>query len=363
MAVGLITPAAPPRPPAGAGSLLDLTTLNPATLSDLIAEAASAAGDSAMELLERGALFAGNAMQFASAYNGIQVPQYRVSAGKIERTAAMIHTPVREYANTRHNNRAGHRPFVRIGLKDILVFQLPAMLKGHFDVDSDDGTLTIRKGSQTLLSVGWGEVNASFNGKGSPRMMARTIELLQIWILLVRDVLGRSSVRSMIWKDMKAKTKEPHDFAVEDLQTMVDDYLGVDCNGFTGHYLKAKFPALKVTSQTTEEKYASKEVHNRKTVADIKVDDTAVFNNGSYHHVAMVGAVLRYLPSEALIILAESRTARMRHGGPQSNIWRVRQQEVIKRGKRTGIPIEGKFDIIGRGGDKFVKFVAADTFK
>lgn len=359
MAVASINPAAQP---AGAGSVLDLTTLNPAMLSELVAQTGSAAGDSILEFVERGSLFAGNAMLFADTYNSIRVPRYRVSAGKIEQTAVMIAAPVREYANTRFKNRAGHRPFVRIGLKDILVFQLPAMLKGHFDVDSSGGALTIRKDGATLLSVGKAEVNASFNGKGSPRMMARTIELLQIWILLVRDVLGRSSVRSTIWKDMKAKTKEPHDFAVEDLQTMVDDYLGVDCNGFTGHYLKAKFPALKVTSQTTEEAYASKELHNRKTVADIKVDDTAVFNDGSYHHVAMVGAVLQYLPSEALLILSESRTQHMPRGGPQSNIWRVRQQ-VIKKGKDKGKPAEGKFDIVGRGGDTFVKFVAPDRFK
>jgi hypothetical protein len=342
-----------------AGSVLDLTTQNLSMLSDIAAEAGNAAGDSITELVERGSLFAGNAMSFADAYHRIRVPRYRVSAGRIERTADTIEAPVREYANTRLSNRAGHAPLVRLGLKDILLFQLPAMLKGHLDVDSSGGALAIRKDGKPLLSVTWAEVNASFNGKGSPRMMARTIELLQIWILLCSEVLGHSTVRSKIGKKGE---KQPHDYAVEDLQTMVDDYLGVDCNGFTGHYLKKKFPALTVTSQTTEETYVSKEAHVRKTVADIKADDTAVFNNGSYHHVAMVGAVLQYLPGEALVILAESRTSHMPRGGPQSNFWRVRQQEN-KKGKLKGTPIEGKFDIVGRGGDKFVKFAAPDRFK
>jgi len=358
-------PTTPHPTPAGAGSVLDLTLESLATLPGQASEAMGAAGDSFFELAERGSLFIGNAMIFADAYNSIQVPQYRVSAGKIERTGAMIAAPVREYANTRHKNRAGHETIVRLGLKDILLFQLPGMLKGHLDAATVDGTLTIRKGGTTLLTVGMGEVNASFNGKGSPRMMARTIELLQIWIVLCRDVLGRTTVRSTIGRKDEKKgtdTRRPHDFAVEDLQTMVDDYLGVDCNGFTGRYLKAKFPALKVDAQTTEEAYASKDAHVRKSVADIKADDTAVFNDGSYHHVAMVGAVLQYLPSEALIILAESRTAHMLHGGPQSNIWRVRQQ-VIKKGKDKGKPVEGKFDILGRGSDTFVKFAAPDRFK
>ena len=343
---------------AGADSVLDLTVENFAALSDLAKEAGSAAGEAIAELLERGSLHVGNAMLFVTAYHNIAVPRYRVSAGKIERTADTITVPVREYANTRLTNRAGNAPLVRLGLKDILLFQLPGMLKGHLDVDSRDRTLTIRKDGATLLSVGWGEVNASFNGKGSPRMMARTIELLQILIVLCDEILGRSVVRIKIGKTGE---KESHDYAIEDLQTMVDDYLGVDCNGFTGLYLKAKFPKLSVTSQTTEEAYVSREAHNRKTVADIKADDIAVFNDGSYHHVAMVGAVQRYLPSEALVILSESRSSRIVHGGPQSNFWRVRQQEVAK-GKDKGKPVEGKFDVVGRGGDKFVKFASPDRF-
>lgn len=348
--------------PAAAGSVLDLTIRTLATLSDQFAEEVGAIGDSIIEAVERGSLFAGNAIVFVDAYQNIEIPQYRVAAGKIERIAGMIRVPVREYANTRLTNRAGHKPFVRLGLKDELLFGLHDRAKGHLDVDSGDGTLTIRKDGATLLSVGMGEVAASFNGKGTPRMMAKSIELLQIWRLVCRDVLGLSTVRKNIWKDKEARIKESHDYIVEDLQTMVDDYLGVDCNGFTGNYLKAKFPALSVTSQTTEESYVKKPEHVRKTIADIKVDDTAVFNNGSYHHVAMVGAVLQYLPGEALLILSESRTSRMPRGGPQSNVWRVRQQE-IKTGKGKGTPIEGKFDIVGRGGDTFVKFASPDRFK
>ncbi|MBX3501339.1 MAG: hypothetical protein KF889_18020 [Alphaproteobacteria bacterium] len=346
---------------AGADSVLDLTAQNFAALSDLAKEAASDAGDSIVELVERGGLFLGNAMLFVNAYHNITVSQYQAAAGKIERTAGTITVSVREYANTRLTNRAGNAPKVRLGLKDILLFQLPGMLKGHLDVDSRDRTLTISKDGKTLLSVGWGEVNASFNGKGSPRMMARTIELLQIWIVLCSEVLGRSTVRAKIGKK---DARETHDYAIEDLQTMVDDYLGVDCNGFTGLYLKAKFPKLTVTSQTTEEAYVSREAHNRKTPADIKADDIVAFNDGSYHHVAMVGAVLMHLPGETLVILSEARSSSLVHGGPQSNLWRVRQH-VIKdsKGRPTGKTAEGKFDIVGRGKDKFVKIASPDRFK
>lgn len=351
-----------PSRPAGAASVLGLTPQDLAKLPDYLAETAAAAGASIVEVVERGSLFAGNAMVFATNYHNIRVPRYQVTAGKIERAAGMIDAPVREYANTNFRNRAGHTALVRLGLKDALL-GLPDSLTGHFDVESDKTTLTIRKDGATLLSVAPREVAASFNGKGTPRMMAKTIELLQIWILLNREVLRRSSVRRTVLKDAKTKERESHDYAVDDLQKMVDDYLGVDCNGFTGRYLNAKFPTLSVTSQTTEEEYARKTGHLRKTLADIRADDIAVFNkNGSYHHVAMVSAVLHYWPGDVLLMLSEARSAHMPKGGPQSNVWRVRQQE-IKDGKGKGTPVEGKFDIVGRGGEKFVKFVSPDGFK
>ena len=95
-------------------------------------------------------------------------------------------------------------------------------------------------------------------------------------------------------------------------------------------------------------------------VSEIRKDDVAVFNNGTYHHVAMVTGILQYWSGEAWIQLSESRNAR--YGGPQTNDWRVRQQTVA-RGRHAGDPIEDKFDIVGRGGDNFVKFVSPDRFK
>jgi hypothetical protein len=38
------------------------------------------------------------------------------------------------------------------------------------------------KEGKVLVSAGFGEVNARFNGKGSPRMCAKAFELLAIWI-------------------------------------------------------------------------------------------------------------------------------------------------------------------------------------
>jgi hypothetical protein len=183
-------------------------------------------------------------------------------------------------------------------------------------------------------------------------MLAQTIELLQLWIVVCTEILEKDSVK------LKAGG-EQYTIEIEDLQTMVDSFLGVDCNGFTGHYLKAKFPALNIKPGTPEWAYASEEAFNRKKIADIKVDDAAVMHDGThYHHTAMVSQILWYLPEEIGIVLAEARTFRMKHGGPQTNIWRVRQHLNDKKK-----PEEGKFDIVGRKGETFVKFVSPDRFR
>jgi hypothetical protein len=94
------------------------------------------------------------------------------------------------------------------------------------------------------------------------------------------------------------------------------------------------------------------ETHVRKKLEDIRSDDTAVFNDGSYHHVATVGQILNRTPDELRLLLSESRTKEVRHGGPQSNIWIVRPQLDSKKK-----PVESKFDVVGRTGETFVKFV------
>lgn len=310
------------------------------------------------------------ASEYVRNYHSIQVPEYRVVAGHVEKTTTMVNTPVREYLNDRLANRAGLAPHVRIRLKDhLLSADLGYLFKGHFDVHSQGNRLTISKGSEVFLSVNKLAVGSCFYGKGSPAMLAQAIELLGLWTVFRAEVKNQEKTRAFKGTYTTGKGEDrrevpfEHAYEIEDLQTMVDSYLGVDCNGFTGQYLKAKFPSLNVEPGTTEEAYARKTTdlrkpvadvpYLRKTVADIAVDDTAVFyDGGRYHHVAMVSQVAPSSDGEVQIALAEARSNKLVHGGPQVNMWRVRQQKE-----------EGKFDIIGRGGESFVRFVSPDRFK
>ncbi len=309
------------------------------------------------------------ASDYVRNYHSIQVPEYRVVSGQIEKTSTMINTPVREYLNNRHTNRAGLAPHVRRRLKDhLLSIDLSYLFKGHFEVDTQGNVLTISKGGATILSVNKLAVGSCFYGKGSPAMLAQAIELLGLWTVFRAEILNQDKkVLKGTFTTGKGEDKRKvpfeHAYEIDDLQTMVDSYLGVDCNGFTGRYLKAKFPSLNVSPDTEEEAYVSRTAdlrkpvadipYLRKTVAEIAVNDTAVFNKGGrYHHVAMVSQVMPFSDNEMQVALAESRTATMVHGGPQVNLFRVRRQKQ-----------EGNFDVVGRVGESFARFVSPDRFK
>ncbi len=321
-------------------------------------------------------LCTGAAGEYVDRYHAIHVPEYRLNAGRIEKTAKKINVPVREYLNRRFTNHAGITPNIRLGLKDFLLSSLGAFFAGHLKVESKSDTLTISRDGITLLSVSKATVSSCFYGKGTPEMLAQTIELLGLWILFCHEVkeIERKTLTVGHWeveKGKKVKKTFSHTYEIEDLQTMADSYLGVDCNGFTGRYLKAKYRWLDISPDTTEESYVSggghgkgpgkDESHLRKKPADITIDDTAVFNNGSYHHVAMVSQILLRADDHVLLTLAESRSAQERHGGPQQNVWRVEPKRKQQRDGK-GAVIEGKFKLAGRPGDT-VEFVAPHRFR
>jgi hypothetical protein len=298
-------------------------------------------------------LFAGGANEYVQRFHDIKVPDYRVDAGKIEKSGATVNTPVREYLNNRLKNFAKLRPEMRLGLKDFLLSNPATIFKGQFKVARDGDGMTVSRDGLEVLSVRISQVSSCFYGKGTPDMLAKTIELLGIWVLYCREIrkIDKKKIPTK-WKDKEGWHKETFEHEIEDLPTMVGRYLGIDCNGFTGRYWKAKFPWLEIDPGTTEEAYVKDETHVRKKLEDIRSDDTAVFNDGSYHHVATVGQILNRTPDELRLLLSESRTKEVRHGGPQSNIWVVRPQRDSKKK-----PVESKFDVVGRTGETFVKFV------
>lgn len=299
-------------------------------------------------------LFTGTANEYVRRFHDIEVPEYRVDGGKIERLATTVNTPVREYLNDRFKNFAKIKPAKRRGLKDFLLSNPATIFKGQFEVASKGDVLSVGRDGRNILTISKAQVSTCFYGKGTPEMLAKTIELLGIWVLYCREIrkIDTKKIRTK-WKEMGVWHQETFEHEIGDLQTMVDGYLGIDCNGFTGRYLKAKFPWLQIDPNTTEESYVKEKTAIRKKLEDIRVDDTAVFNDGSFHHVAMVSQVLRRTPEEMQLTLSESRSGQDRHGGPQTNIWIVRPQLDKKK-----TPVEGKFEVVGRTGEKFVNFVA-----
>jgi hypothetical protein len=314
-----------------------------------------AVGDTVRSTIAYGELITGGAQEYVQRFHGVTVPEYGVEGGKIMKLATAIGTPVREYLNNSHSNRANNIPAKRRALKDFLLSNPGTLLKGQFDIASHGDTMTISRDGRSILAVSKAQVSTCFYGKGTPEMLAKTIELLGIWVVYSREIRKIDAKKLRVkWTDKEGKQHdEKLDVAIDDLPTMVDSYLGVDCNGFTGRYWKAKYPWLEVDPGNTEESYVQDETHLRKTLAEIRVDDCAVLNNGGFHHVAIVSQVLTRTADELRVMLSESRSAELEHGGPQSNIWVVRPKFDVKKK-----PIESKFKIDGRPGETFINFTA-----
>ncbi|MCA8909775.1 MAG: hypothetical protein KDA49_09190 [Rhodospirillaceae bacterium] len=306
---------------------------------------------------ERPSPYLGDASNYAIRYRKMTCGSFDIFDGA-PRRVAQVPAPVVEYSNRRFTNAFSIRPNAKKALKDHLNRFPKDILQTRklATVSEQDGVITVTSKHGLLLSYKPGRVSQAFYGKGSPEMVAEAADLLSLRRAFTEGIEKKSSF-PVRFKEADG-TKTTHNVQIEPIANMVEKYLGVDCNGFTGTYLKAKYPKLTIHSGDTEEFYASKEKYRRKTLGDIKVDDIAVFKKPSgYHHVAMVSVVFpRSKDTDDLqVILAESR-GNQRGNGPQYNAWTFKQQMA------GGAAVDTKFDIVGRSGETYVMVIDHQRF-
>jgi hypothetical protein len=232
-----------------------------------------------------------------------------------------IHTPVKEYCNNRYTNAAGNTPSERLKFKDALLRFFKARAK------EDDTGINYAKGDGFSLSSSYtvkpiydfpsASFMASFCGKSSPEALGDMIQFISYW---------------RYWQiNKKNKSVAPMPF-------IVSDYLGVDCNGFIGNYLRAKYAGNSLGPSSTEYTYHRKGKKTRRTrFRDIRMDDVIVFSG--YHHVAIIQELIDWGEDWAVVEVCESRSKN--HGGPQ---W---SNEEITWQKKYGKEQPGKFRMRG----------------
>lgn len=233
-----------------------------------------------------------------------------------------IQTPVKQYCNRKYTNAAGKTPSERFKLKDTLLGFFKARAK------DDDSGVSYDKGDGYSLSASLTvkpiydfrrqSFMTCFGGKASPEMLGDMIQLIAYW---------------RYWRIHKnGKSVAPMPF-------IVSDYLGVDCNGFIGNYLRAKYAGNSLRPGSPEREFHSKGKKTRRTrFQDIRPDDVIVFEG--FHHVSLVQEVVDWGEDWAVVELCESRSKA--HGGPQCSY-----EEITWQKDKHKKPVVGAFHMRG----------------
>ncbi|MEP7364752.1 MAG: hypothetical protein ABI972_15965 [Acidobacteriota bacterium] len=255
------------------------------------------------------------AADYVKQYHDITVPKFALTEGPWRMFGGgIVATPVTEYCNARHSMYTGKSFKQRWSFYEALV-------RFFRDKMAKDSTSGVNWGSGPGVVNSWApisgfkksEMQASFEGKAPPAKLAQTIQLISYWASYKGLVDGAST---------------------QTVPELVDDYLGMDCNGFVGNYLKEKFSNVKCKASTPEEQYLVWGKYGgvvRKGMADLAIDDVIVFDG----HIAIISKVILATDKDALVEISESRTRKSKKGGPQTNSWNIRYKN-------------GVFDIVDR---------------
>ena len=272
------------------------------------------------------------AEEFVQKYHDMTVPDFVPNTGGTSGCpvvgSRIIRAPVDEYCNTRFSNYYGKSHSKRWELRKTLIHFCEAQVA---DPDTPlyqiGAGYTLANSFPPLAYCDKTMIDDSFYGKGSPEMLWSTIHLLSYWRGWQRYVDGVATIAP-----------------VDDI---VDKYLGMDCNGFVGNYLKAKYSDFRLGSRTPEEDYFYNRASVRNDVEEVQPDDVVLMlhEEGSEKidwkaadlikelsaqrflvgHIAVISRVLSASGNTAQIVLCESRTRRKQNGGPQSNTWTLKR--------------------------------------
>lgn len=240
------------------------------------------------------------AADYVKEYHAITTPKFTLHEGPwVLFGGGFLSTPVTEYSNTLHAMYSGKTFKQRWTFYEDLVKFFRARAK-----EKDSG---VTWGSGPKLTCSWlpmigftkKDMQNSIEGKATPEKLAQMIQLVSYWVSYQALIEGET---------------------MSTVQSYVNDYLGVDCNGFVGNYLQRKFAGVKCKHSTPEEQYLVWGKYGgviRKGTEGLAVDDVIVFEG----HIAVISKVILATPKEALVEISESRTRKMKKGGPQTNSW------------------------------------------
>lgn len=280
------------------------------------------------------------ASQFVSKYHDIKVPQYKVKNGKVS-AVGMISTPVDEYLNRLHANRAGYshdqRWKLRKGIWDFI--------QKHLKM-SDTPVYTVGKGVliendiSSCLYVDNAMMKQAFLGKAPPSMLQPVIHAMSYW---------------RGWREQEAG------MGVPPLADLVDMFLGSDCNGFVGNYMKEKYKGneFRLGDSSPEEDFFYNREEIRDSGLELRADDVVLLNRTAdskkdevavdwskkskkdmetelsqrrflIGHIMVISSVSGATKDQAEVFISESATKHAVNGGPRTRPWTFRRKGTYR---------------------------------
>jgi hypothetical protein len=299
------------------------------------------------------------AAQYVSQYHSISVPEYRMQNGEM-RASQFTNAPVDEYLNLKHTNRAGYTHNQRMKFREgICVFMAEHAIR------PDTPVYKIGKGYKILNSVlpcayvDDDMFMTAFVGKAPPETLYSVIQALSYW---------------RGWRVLEEGTPPPS------LARLVDMFLGSDCNGFVGNYMKEKYKAnaFRLGPSNPEEDYFYNRDEIRDHGTEIRADDVVLLNRTPdpkkgevkvnwdlprnsledelslrrflIGHIMVISSVGNVSDKTASVMISESATGAVENGGPRTTAqtlqrigtyrWKIlgkdREVHSVVKVKRTG---------------------------
>ncbi len=179
-------------------------------------------------------------------------------------------------------------------------------------LDVKNALLSLDNPAILARAGGASEYVGVFVGKGTPEGITKVLTMFHDYADKFVARYGKGGGPRRKCADWLA---DPHLSWQDTLQNISNEFIGLDCNGFVGNWLKRADPALRMHANTPIPFYLQKRKTPRKKVDDVLIGDVIVWTHNG--HIAVIDD--QPGPTSDKFIICQSAG-----GGPRRNEYSIR---------------------------------------